>query len=81
MGDLPRRVPGRAAGQFGLFQQHDVRSPALMGEVIGEPDPHDSAADDDDAGVAGKNFGHGLILFRVSKLLDRLKAQMYHRQS
>jgi hypothetical protein len=57
--------------QFGLFQQHDVRSPSLMGEVIGEADPHDAAADDDDAGVGGK-FGHGQTPFsNVS--FDRLR--------
>jgi hypothetical protein len=58
MGDLPRRVPGRAGGQLGLFQQHDV-APALMGEMIGEPAAHDAAADDDDARVVGKTSDMG----------------------
>jgi hypothetical protein len=54
MRDLPRRVPGAAAGQFGLFQKHGVRAPSLMGEVIGKADAHDAAANNDDAGVGGK---------------------------
>ena len=50
MGDLAGGVPGGARGQLGLFQQHDV-PPAFMGEVIGNPAPHDAAADNNDAGL------------------------------
>ena len=35
VGDLSGRMPGRAGGELGLFQQHHVR-PALMGQVVGQ---------------------------------------------
>ena len=37
------------------FSSRDgLRPPAFAGEMVGEARPHDSAADDDGAGVAGK---------------------------
>jgi hypothetical protein len=44
-----------------------------MAEVIGKADAHDAAADDDDAGVAGK-IGHVRPLFMVANVsFDRLR--------
>jgi hypothetical protein len=59
------------------------RPPALMRQVIGQADPHDAAADDDHAGVAGKLLSDMVasFAFRVAKLLDRLSEHVYHRQS
>ena len=83
MGDLPRRMPGAARGEFGLLQQDRVRAPAFMPEVIGQPDPHHAAADDDHAGVGGKLFlGHRGESCRLDHFsMDRLIAHLYHRQS
>ncbi len=66
MGDLPRRVPGAARGQFGLFQQHHLRPPAFVRQVIGQTHPHDATADDDHTGVAGKGFvGHRAVFLTL----------------
>lgn len=83
MGDLSRRVPGRARGELGLFQKHGVMPPAFMGEVIGKAHPHDATANDHHAGMGGKGFlGHDHFLAdRVAIFLDRLGEHMYHRQS
>jgi hypothetical protein len=64
MRDLPGCVPRRPAGQFRLFQKNRVRAPTLMGEVIGEADPHDTAADNDDAGVGGNSDMARLTWFK-----------------
>ena len=54
VGDLTRRMPCGARGQFRLFQKNDVRPP-LMCEVIGKAAAHDSTTDDDDAGSGGNH--------------------------
>ncbi len=57
--DPSGRMPGRAAGQFGLFQEHGVLAPALAAKIVREAAAHD-AADDDDSGVAWRVWhGHG----------------------
>ena len=42
-----RGVPGRAGGQLGALDQHDVL-PAALGQMIGDAGADDAAADDDD---------------------------------
>ena len=53
-------MPGRAAriGQGPLVEQDDV-GPALLGEVVRNARAHDSAADDDGAGLAGEGAHTG----------------------
>src|ERR1700682_3891058 len=51
LGDQPRRMTGRAAGQVGLFEQHRV-SPARLCQVIGDAGAGDPAANDDGARTA-----------------------------
>ena len=72
MGDLPRRMPGGAARQFGFFQQHDI-APTLMREVIGKAAAHDAAADDNDPGV---RWNHAARSFKQMFPIDRCKRQM-----
>src|SRR5205823_11136540 len=55
-------VPGGAAGNFVLFEQHDIR-PAEFGEVIRNAAANDATADDDDPGFFGKigiHYGTGV---------------------
>ena len=55
----PGRVPGRAARQLGLLEQHDV-VPAELREVVREAAARDSASDDCDPRV----LSHcGIILY------------------
>ena len=51
-------MPGRAAGQPVALQQHHVLDPA-PGQVIGDGDPDDAAADDDGVRAGRKPAGHG----------------------
>jgi hypothetical protein len=44
-------MPGRAAGEAALFEQHDIR-PTELGQVIGNRAADNAAADNDDAGVS-----------------------------
>src|SRR6056297_2251853 len=72
MGDLPRRVPGRAAGQLRLFQQNHLWPPPLMRQVIGQAHPHDAAANNDHAGVGGKTLvGHVENSCELSRIFAR----------
>ena len=48
LADQSRCVPGRAAAQPALFQQHDIL-PAVLRQMVGRRAAHDAAADDDDA--------------------------------
>ncbi len=43
-------VPGRAGGELGALDQHEV-VPAALGQVIGDAGADDAAADDDDLGM------------------------------
>ena len=47
-------VPGRAAGQLALLEQHDVAA-AELGQVIRGARTGDAAADDDDLGMGGND--------------------------
>jgi hypothetical protein len=47
MGDLPAACQVEPEVSSAFSSKHDI-APALMGEMIGEPAAHDSAADDDD---------------------------------
>ncbi len=55
-------VPCGAGGELSLLHQHDIRPP-LLGQVVGEPHPHDAAADDDHTGLVV----HGLAPSRPSE--------------
>src|SRR4030095_7028573 len=50
----PRGMPGGAAGEAPLLQQHDV-TPTETGEMVGDGGADDAAADDDGA----RGFDHG----------------------
>lgn len=64
MGDLPCHVPCAARRQFGLIKQNAIRSPALLGQMTGQPAPHDTAADDHHPGVGGEGFyRQGVVSF------------------
>ena len=52
LADESRGVPGGAAGELALLEQHDVGD-AELGEVIGGRGAGDAAADDDDLRVSG----------------------------
>ena len=54
--DKPGRVPGGAAREGALLQEHHV-GPAQGGEVVGDARSDDAASDDDDAGAAGQGVG------------------------
>ena len=58
--DQSGRMPGGAAGQPALLEQHDVGE-AQLRQVIGGRAAHDAAADDDDAGVRGRDVVPGEI--------------------
>ena len=45
-------MPGRARSELALLDQDRVRTPALVGEVVQQADPHCAAADDHDTRVA-----------------------------
>ena len=62
MGDLPRRVPCGAAGEFSFFQQNGVVAPAFVAEVVGKAHTHDAAPDDHDPCVCWKISCHGNAL-------------------
>ena len=53
LADEPGRVEGRAAGQLGAVDEHDVALAELC-EVVGDRRPPHPAADDDDARALGK---------------------------
>ena len=72
MRDLPRRVPGRAAGQFRLFQQHHV-GPAFVCKMIGQAAAHDTTANDDDPSV---RWNHSRHPFEQMFSMDRAMPQM-----
>ena len=55
LADQPGGMPGGAAGELALLEQHDV-APAELGEVVGDARADDAAADDDDFGVAVHRF-------------------------
>ena len=55
--DQPGGVPGGAAGQLALFEQHDVGD-AEFGQVVGDAGADHTAADDDDARTLGQFSGH-----------------------
>ena len=57
LADQPGGVPGRAAGQRTLLEEHDVGPPEL-GQVVGDAAADDPAADDDHAGALGRAGGH-----------------------
>src|SRR5688572_17627855 len=48
--DEPGGMPGGAAGELALLEQHDVAH-AELGEVVGDARPDNAAARDDDAGL------------------------------
>ena len=58
LADEPGGVPGRAARELALLEQHDV-APSELRQVVGGRAAGDAAADDDDAGAGGKGRGHG----------------------
>jgi hypothetical protein len=47
----PRRVPGRAGGEFGALEKHGVR-PALVSQMIERADADHAATDHHDAGMS-----------------------------
>ena len=53
LADQPGRVPGGAAAEPPLLEQHDV-APAELRQVIGDAHADDAAADDDDLGLGGR---------------------------
>ncbi|MNY67343.1 hypothetical protein D3C86_2049140 [compost metagenome] len=57
LADEAGRVPGGAAAQLPLLQQHDVR-PAEPGQVIGHRTADNTAADDDDLCLRWKILSH-----------------------
>jgi hypothetical protein len=78
MGDLPRRVPGGAGGQLGLFQQHDLGAPALMGEMIGQgPQPMMPPPTMTTRAVAWEKLRTWAHPFSIFAKLDRVIKQMY----
>ena len=56
--EAARRVPGRAGGQFGALDEHDV-APAQPGEVVEHAAPHHPAADHRDLYVGWHGGLHG----------------------
>ena len=50
-------MPGGAAGELALFQQHDVRA-AQLGEVVGGAAAGDAAANDDHLGMGWNGSIH-----------------------
>ena len=50
-------VPGGAAGQLVLLEQHDIL-PAQFGEVIRDAAANNATADDDDFGFFGRSAVH-----------------------
>ncbi len=57
LADQARGVPGRAAGQLALLEQHDVAA-AELGQVIGDRRAGDAAADDHDPRLRRNTRGH-----------------------
>ena len=74
--DQSGRMPGRAAGQPPLLQQHDV-APAVLGQVIGDRAADDAAADDDGARAIGKRMRrHGAGLLQLPANYDNKISQI-----
>ena len=59
LSDQPGGMPGGAAGQTALLQQHHVGEAELR-QVVGGRTAHDAAADDDDAGVRRRQRGRAV---------------------
>ena len=57
LADQTGGVPGGAAGQLALLEQHDVGE-AELGQVVGDAGADHAAADDDDLGAVGQLGGH-----------------------
>ena len=55
-------MPGRARSELALLDQDRVRTPALVGEVVQQADPHGAAADDHDTRVASHDDSPGSIV-------------------
>ena len=55
-------MPGRARSELALLDQDRVRTPALVGEVVEQADPHGAAADDHDTRVASHDDSPGSIV-------------------
>ena len=80
MGDLPRRVPGTAGGQFRLFKQNRFSPPSFVAQMISEANAHDATTDNDNAGMGREILRQGFIHYE-SISLDTLSEQKYHGQS
>jgi hypothetical protein len=52
---LPSGMPSGAGGELAFFDEHNI-SPALKGEVIEQPNPHDATANNNYTGM-GFHFG------------------------
>jgi len=68
LADQPGRVPGRALGQAGFLQQHDVFL-AGAGEMKSDTGADYAPANNDDASAARKRLGHAGFLFEGGKLV------------
>ena len=76
--DEAGRVPGGAAGEPSLLQQHDV-APAEFGQMIGDRASDHAAADDDRARAVGKGRGcHAAGSLHAARQSYQQKITNYH---